>query len=132
MKIVLWECLVGLVPVTVLTIVTLGAILAGITTAAEAAAFGALGAIFLVIAYGRFSWKALLDACYATLATTSMVLLLAVASNVFGAVFAWLGTAYGLVRAGGAWDRIPQPPRLGARSRHAARTQPARLWCGSC
>ena len=87
MRIVLWECLVGLVPVTVLTIVTLGAILAGITTAAEAAAFGALGAIFLVIAYGRFTWKGLLDACYSTLATTSMVLLLAVASNVFGAVF---------------------------------------------
>jgi tripartite ATP-independent transporter DctM subunit len=43
MRIVLWECLVGLVPITVLTIVTLGAILAGITTAAEAAAFGALG-----------------------------------------------------------------------------------------
>ena len=55
MKIVLWECLVGLVPVTVLTIVTLGAILAGITTAAEAAALGALGAILLVIAYGRFT-----------------------------------------------------------------------------
>ncbi len=57
MKIVLWECLVGLVPVTVLTVVTLGAILAGITTAAEAAALGALGAIFLVILYGRFTWQ---------------------------------------------------------------------------
>jgi hypothetical protein len=99
MKTVLWECLVGLVPVTVLTIVTLGAILAGITTAAEAAAFGALGAIFLVVAYGRFTWKGLLDACYATLATTSMVLLLAVASNVFGAVFAWLGTATWMTNA---------------------------------
>ena len=49
MRVVLWECLVGLVPVTVLTIVTLGAILAGLTTAAEAAALGALGAILLVI-----------------------------------------------------------------------------------
>ena len=35
----------------------------------------------------------MLDACNLTLATTSMVLFLAVASNVFGAVFAWLGTA---------------------------------------
>jgi tripartite ATP-independent transporter DctM subunit len=99
MRIVLWECLVGLVPVTVLTIVTLGAILAGITTAAEAAAFGALGAILLVMIYGRFTWKGLLDACYSTLATTSMVLLLAVASNVFGAVFAWLGTATWMTNA---------------------------------
>jgi tripartite ATP-independent transporter DctM subunit len=108
MRIVLWECLVGLVPVTVLTIVTLGAILAGITTAAEAAAFGALGAILLVMAYGRFTWKGLLDACYATLATTSMVLLLAVASNVFGAVFAWLGTATWMTNALLA---SPLPPR---------------------
>ena len=93
MKIVLWECLVGLVPVTLLTIVTLGVILVGLATAAEAAALGALGAILLVIGYGRFTWNGLLDACYSTLATTSMVLFLAVASNVFGAVFAWLGTA---------------------------------------
>ena len=90
---VLWECLVGMVPVTVLTIMTLGVILVGLTTAAEAAALGALGAILLVIGYGKFTWSGLLDACYNTLATTSMVLFLAVASNVFGAVFAWLGTA---------------------------------------
>jgi TRAP-type mannitol/chloroaromatic compound transport system permease large subunit len=90
---VLWECLIGMVPVTVLTIMTLGVILVGLTTAAEAAALGALGAILLVIGYGKFTWSGLLDACYNTLATTSMVLFLAVASNVFGAVFAWLGTA---------------------------------------
>src|SRR6185503_12696387 len=71
----------------------LGVILAGITTSTEAAAMGAAGAILLVIAYGRFSWKGLLDACNSTLATTSMVLFLAVASNIFGAVFARLGTA---------------------------------------
>src|SRR4030095_13688277 len=47
----------------------------------------------LVMAYGKFTLKGFLNACYLTLATTSMVLYLAVASNVFGAVFAWLGTA---------------------------------------
>jgi len=90
---VIWECVVGLVPVTVLTFATLGVILAGITTSTEAAAMGAAGAILLVIAYGRFTVKGLLDACYSTLATNSMVLFLAVASNIFGAVFARLGTA---------------------------------------
>ena len=93
MRIVLWECLVGLVPVTVLTVVTLGAILAGLTTASEAAALGAFGAILLVMAYGKFTWSGFFNACNLTLATSSMVLFLAVASNVFGAVFAWLGTA---------------------------------------
>ena len=93
MKTILWECVVGLVPVTVLTLATLGVILAGITTSTEAAAMGAAGAILLVIGYRRFTWKGLLDACYSTLASTSMVLLLAAASNVFGAVFARFGTA---------------------------------------
>jgi len=93
MKIVLWECLVGLVPVTVLTVLTLGAILAGLTTAAEAAGLGALGAIVLAICYGKFTLKGLFSACNLTMASTAMVLFLAVASNVFGSVFAWLGTA---------------------------------------
>ena len=93
MKVVLWECLVGLVPVTVLTVLTLGAILAGLTTAAEAAALGALGAVILAICYGKFTVKGFLGACNSTMATASMVLFLAVTSNVFGSVFAWLGTA---------------------------------------
>jgi tripartite ATP-independent transporter DctM subunit len=92
-RLVLWECLVGLVPVTVLTVMTLGAILAGLTTAAEAAALGALGAVVLAVLYGKFTVKGFLQACNNTMATTAMVLFLAVASNVFGAVFAWLGTA---------------------------------------
>jgi tripartite ATP-independent transporter DctM subunit len=98
-RVVLWECVVGLVPVTVLTIATLGVILAGITTSTEAAAMGAAGAILLVIAYGRFTWKGMFEACHLTLATTSMVLFLAVASNVFGAVFARLGTATWITNA---------------------------------
>jgi tripartite ATP-independent transporter DctM subunit len=104
---VLIECLVGLVPVTVLTAATLGAILMGLTTAAEAAALGALGAIVLAVAYGRFTWQGLLAACRDTLVTTSMVLFLAVTSNVFGAVFARLGTAGWLTDA---LLSIPLPP----------------------
>ena len=90
---VLWECVVGLVPVTILTVLTLGAIIAGLTTAAEAAALGAVGAIILAVAYGKFTWRGFFNACNLTMASTAMVLFLAVASNVFGAVFAWLGTA---------------------------------------
>ena len=99
MGVVFWECLVGLVPVSVLTIVTLGAILAGLTTAAEAAALGALGAILLSILYGKFKVRGFLNACNSTMATTAMVLFLAVASNVFGSVFAWLGTAGWITKA---------------------------------
>ena len=90
---VIWECVVGLVPVTVLTIATLGVIIVGLTTATEAAALGSLGAIIMVICYGRFTYSGMWRACQNTLVTTSMVLFLAVTSNVFGAVFARLGTA---------------------------------------
>jgi tripartite ATP-independent transporter DctM subunit len=104
---VLIECLVGLVPVTVLTAATLGAILMGLTTAAEAAALGALGAAVLAAAYGRFTWAGLLAAARDTLVTTSMIMFLAVTSNVFGAVFARLGTATWLTETLLA---IPLPP----------------------
>ena len=96
---VLIECVVGLVPVAVLTIATLGLILIGATTSIEAAALGALGACLLVIGYRRFTWSGLFTACHNTLITTSMVLFLAVASNVFGAVFARLGTATWITNA---------------------------------
>jgi tripartite ATP-independent transporter DctM subunit len=104
---VVWECVVGLVPITVLTLATLGAIIAGLTTSTEAAAMGAFGAILMVICYGRFSWKGLMSACQSTLISTSMVLFLAVTSNVFGAVFARLGTATWITNALLA---IPLPP----------------------
>jgi tripartite ATP-independent transporter DctM subunit len=99
MKKVLWECVVGLVPVTVLTIATLGAIIAGLTTSTEAAAMGSFGAILMVICYGRFTWKGLMAACQSTLTSTSMVLFLAVTSNIFGAVFARFGTATWITNA---------------------------------
>jgi tripartite ATP-independent transporter DctM subunit len=96
---VLWECVVGMVPITVLTIATLGAIIAGLTTSTEAAAMGAFGAMLMVITYGRFTWKGLMSACQSTLTSTSMVLFLAVTSNVFGAVFARFGTATWITNA---------------------------------
>jgi tripartite ATP-independent transporter DctM subunit len=106
-KPVLWECLVGMVPVTVLTVATLGVIIIGLTTSTEAASLGALGAILMVIAYGRFTWKGLFEACQMTLSSTAMVLFLAATSNIFGAVFARLGTATWITESLLA---VPLPP----------------------
>jgi len=96
---VVWECIVGLVPISVLTFATLGAIIAGLTTSTEAAAMGAFGAIIMVVLYGRFTWTGLMSACQSTLVSTSMVLFLAVTSNIFGAVFARFGTATWITNA---------------------------------
>jgi len=87
------DAVIGVVPLAVLVAATLGAILAGIATPTEAAGVGALGAFYLALAYNRLDWAGLKRALLRTLATSSMVLFLAVASNIFGAVFARLGTA---------------------------------------
>ncbi len=89
----LLEVLIGTVPLLALITATLGSILAGLATPTEAAGVGAAGALILMIAYGRFTWPGFQRALHATMATSSMVLLLAVTSNIFGAVFARLGTA---------------------------------------
>jgi tripartite ATP-independent transporter DctM subunit len=85
--------LVGVVPLALLISCTLGSILAGLATPTEAASVGATGAIVLGLAYRRLTFGGLKQAAISTLTTSSMVLFLAVASNVFGAVFARLGTA---------------------------------------
>jgi tripartite ATP-independent transporter DctM subunit len=90
---VLRELVVGVVPLAGLVCATLGAILAGIATPTEAAGVGAVGALILAAAYGKLSLGALHRATMHTLATSSMVLVLALTANVFGAVFARLGSA---------------------------------------
>jgi tripartite ATP-independent transporter DctM subunit len=82
----------GIVPLAVIMFSALGSIILGIATPTEAAGMGALGATVLTIAYGRFSWEVLLDTCRRTMTTASLVLFLAVASNIYGAVFTRLGT----------------------------------------
>jgi tripartite ATP-independent transporter DctM subunit len=101
------EVIVGMVPLALLIACTLGTILAGIVTPTEAAAMGATGAILLSIAYRRFTLERLKSAVFSTMATTSMVLFLAVASNVFGAIFARLGSAAVIT---GALTGLPIPP----------------------
>jgi len=90
---VLVEAAIGVVPITLLVAATLGSILAGLATPTEAAGVGALGALALAFAYRRLDAAGLRHALLRTLATSSMVLFLAVASNIFGAVFARFGTA---------------------------------------
>jgi len=87
------EVVVGVVPLLGLITATLGSILAGMATPTEAAGIGTAGALLLAVAYGKFTLAGLQRALNSTMATSSMVLLLAVTSNIFGAVFARLGSA---------------------------------------
>jgi tripartite ATP-independent transporter DctM subunit len=87
------EVAVGVVPLACLIAATLGSILAGVATPTEASGIGALGAMILALVYRKLTYAGLRQAVLSTTATSSMVLLLAVTSNIFGAVFARLGTA---------------------------------------
>ena len=62
-------------------------------TPTEAASCGAFGAALLAFLYGRLNLKSVNNAAIGTMVTSAMVLFLAVASNVFGAVFTKLGSA---------------------------------------
>ncbi len=93
------EVVVGVVPLLGLIGATLGSIMAGLATPTEAAAIGAFGAMLLAIAYRKVTYAGLRQAVLSTTATSSMVLLLAVTSNIFGAVFARMGTANWITEA---------------------------------
>ncbi|MCW5735327.1 MAG: TRAP transporter large permease subunit [Enhydrobacter sp.] len=104
--VILKEVIVGVMPLALLIGFTLGTILAGMATPTEAAACGASGATLLALCYGKLSFKVLRNAAVMTLMTAGVVILLAVASNVFGAVFTKLGTAQVITQALAA---IPLP-----------------------
>jgi tripartite ATP-independent transporter DctM subunit len=100
------EFIVGVLPLALLIGFTLGTILAGMATPTEAAACGASGATLLALLYGKLSLKVLKNAAVMTMMTAGVVIFLAVASNVFGAVFTKLGTAQVITQALAA---IPVP-----------------------
>ncbi len=81
----------SVMPLGVLTVVVLGVILLGITTATESAAVGATGAFVMAWASGGLNFERIKEAVYLTAKTTSMVCWLFVGSALFSAVFAILG-----------------------------------------
>jgi TRAP-type mannitol/chloroaromatic compound transport system permease large subunit len=83
----------GVAPLSALIGFTLGTIIAGLATPTEAASCGAFGATLLALVYGRLDRKSAINAAMGTMVTVAMVLFLAMASNVFGAVFTKLGSA---------------------------------------
>jgi tripartite ATP-independent transporter DctM subunit len=103
------EFAAGIVPMAVIMFAALGSIIFGLATPTEAAAMGATGALVLTFAYRKFTWRGLREACLKTLETSSLVLFLAVASNIYGSVFTRLGTS---TMIADAMLSLPLPPSL--------------------
>jgi tripartite ATP-independent transporter DctM subunit len=87
------ELTLGMFPHAVLIAVTLGPILAGMATPTEAAGVGVVGTVIMTALYRTLSWKRLKTSVILTAQQSSMLFFLAVASNIFGAIFARLGSA---------------------------------------
>jgi len=104
---ILREVVIGVLPLALLIAATLGSILAGLATPTEASGVGALGALILAVIYRRLTFAGLKRAVISATTTSSMVLLLAVTSNIFGAVFARMGTADWVTNA---MTALPVPP----------------------
>jgi tripartite ATP-independent transporter DctM subunit len=90
---VLKELALGVLPVIVVILATLGVILAGIATPTDAGAVGAFVVFLLTMVSRTMTWEKLKRSVYATLEVSSMILVLVAASNYFGAIFSRLGSA---------------------------------------
>lgn len=98
------RAIVGLLPIGVLFLLVVGAVFFGITTATEAAAVGALGALGLMVAYGRASWKNIRESIVGTITSSVMIMVIIVAAHVFGHFLAESRVTPTVVAAVGAWD----------------------------
>jgi tripartite ATP-independent transporter DctM subunit len=92
----LWRTAIILLPPLGLIAVVLGSIIFAIAVPTEAAAVGAVGALLLTIAYGRFSYAVLKEAMLTTLSITAMVLTIVVGGLMFLGVFAGSGGLFAL------------------------------------
>ena len=81
----------SLIPPLALILAVMGTILAGVATPTEAAALGAGGAAILALVNGKLNWTVLKEAAYATLKTTSMVMMLFIGGMFFSTVFLSMG-----------------------------------------
>ena len=90
---VIRDLLIGVAPVIVVIVSTLGVILMGIATPTDAGAVGCAAVFLLTALSGRMTWEKIRKSAYATLEVSSMILMLVASSNLFGAVFSRLGSA---------------------------------------
>ena len=83
--------MISLLPPLILILSVMGTILAGVATPTEAAGLGAFGALVLAVFNKKFNFKVLKESSYATLKTTSMVMMLFIGGKFFSTVFLSMG-----------------------------------------
>ena len=90
-RVILFQLLTSVLPLSALIISVLGSILMGLATPAEAAAVGAAGGLFLAFCYKALDWTTLKQSIFLTAKTSAMVCWLFVGSWTFASIFSYLG-----------------------------------------
>lgn len=81
----------SLLPPLILILAVMGTILAGVATPTEAAGLGAFGAMVLAACNKKLNFTVLKESGFATLKTTSMVMMLFIGGKFFSTVFLGMG-----------------------------------------
>jgi tripartite ATP-independent transporter DctM subunit len=76
-----------LFPPVAIIVLVLGSLFIGLASPTEAGAVGAVGAIALGFIYRTITWKTFKENCYLTLRITSMIIFIAIGSNLFTGAF---------------------------------------------
>jgi tripartite ATP-independent transporter DctM subunit len=96
-----------LIPLGLIIMVVTGFIFFGIATASEAAALGAITAAILAAAHRRLDWAILRESLMATVATSSMVLLIIAGSTAYSQLLASTGATAKFVQLVSGLDVHP-------------------------
>lgn len=86
-----WRAAKAVVPAAVLIVLVLGSVFAGIATPTESAAVGAVGAVMLAGAGGRFRFALLHQAAMETVKISAMVFTILAGATIFSMVFTYTG-----------------------------------------
>lgn len=86
-----WRAAKAVVPAAVLIVLVLGSVFAGIATPTESASVGAVGAVVLARAGGRFRFALLHQAAMETVKISAMVFTILAGATIFSMVFTYTG-----------------------------------------
>jgi len=118
---------VSMLPPMLLILAVLGSIFFGIASPTESAAVGALGALLLAFAKGKFGLRKLKQATRSTTRLTSMVFLILIGATAFGLVFRGLidDARYGAHLRFYLFGQSPQRRQIVAENLHGDRRSSA-------
>jgi tripartite ATP-independent transporter DctM subunit len=86
-----FESLLAVFPPLLLIVIVLGSIFGGVATPTEAAALGALGAIFCATLTKSLTWKVISGSCYGTMKLGSMVVWIIIGGTTFTSLYTAIG-----------------------------------------